>query len=208
MYINCMTTDQTKKTKGDSKPRRIRNPEMRRAAILEATLAAFSERGYVRATLRDIARRAGVTHGLVQRHFGSKEDLFLAAVPGTRDWGNIVAPGDAETLPERVATAFAERLEAGTGIDVMVALIRSAASDIESAKSLYATVQRDSAALYGPLLKGEDVETRTELLVALLIGVTFTRHVVGIGPLAEMANEDLKACLANAIRGLLVDRDD
>lgn len=62
--------------------KRVRAPEVHREAILEAARAAFAERGYTRATIREIAGRAGVTHGLVMRHFGSKEQLFLAAVPG------------------------------------------------------------------------------------------------------------------------------
>src|SRR4051812_45798309 len=88
-----------------------RDPEGHRQAILEAARTCFGERGFARATVRDIAGRAGVTHGLVLRQFGSKEQLFLAAVPGHRELDATIA-GDRETLPERVAHGFVDRMEA------------------------------------------------------------------------------------------------
>jgi AcrR family transcriptional regulator len=48
--------------------------------ILEAALEAFSQKGFEGARTRDIAARAKVTLGLVQYHFGSKDDLWKAAV--------------------------------------------------------------------------------------------------------------------------------
>jgi AcrR family transcriptional regulator len=52
----------------------------RRAAIVEAALAVFSERTYRGATTAEIARAAGVTEPILYRHFESKRDLFLACV--------------------------------------------------------------------------------------------------------------------------------
>ena len=46
-----------------------------RARIREAALVLFAERGIEGATIRDIARAAGVSGGLVRHHFGSKDDL-------------------------------------------------------------------------------------------------------------------------------------
>ncbi len=44
--------------------------------LLEASLKLISEKGYVGATTREIARAAGVTELTLFRHFGSKEQLF------------------------------------------------------------------------------------------------------------------------------------
>jgi AcrR family transcriptional regulator len=44
--------------------------------LLEATLELISEKGYLGATTREIARRAGVTELTLFRHFGTKERLF------------------------------------------------------------------------------------------------------------------------------------
>ncbi len=48
--------------------------------ILRAALDCFSEKGFEGARTRDIAARANVTLGLVQYHFGSKDNLWKAAV--------------------------------------------------------------------------------------------------------------------------------
>jgi len=48
--------------------------------ILSAALKAFSEKGFEGARSRDIAARAKVTLGLVQYHFGTKDELWKAAV--------------------------------------------------------------------------------------------------------------------------------
>jgi len=46
-----------------------------RARIRDAALRLFAERGIDGATIRDIAKAAGVSPGLVRHHFGSKEGL-------------------------------------------------------------------------------------------------------------------------------------
>lgn len=47
-----------------------------RAAIVEAALALFRERGYEATTMREIASRAGVSTGNAYYYFGSKEELM------------------------------------------------------------------------------------------------------------------------------------
>jgi AcrR family transcriptional regulator len=55
-------------------------PTDTREQILEAALVAFAEDGFDGATTRDIAARAGVALGLLRYHFGSKTELWKAAV--------------------------------------------------------------------------------------------------------------------------------
>ena len=49
-----------------------------RVRIRDAALAHFAEEGFEGATVRSIARSAGVSPGLLRHHFGSKEDLRAA----------------------------------------------------------------------------------------------------------------------------------
>ena len=49
-----------------------------RARIRNAALRYFTEYGYDRATIRDIARAANVSPGMVRHHFGSKDELRKA----------------------------------------------------------------------------------------------------------------------------------
>ncbi len=50
------------------------------AAILEAATELFAERGPAATSIRDIAARSNVNHGLVFRHFGTKENLVGAVL--------------------------------------------------------------------------------------------------------------------------------
>ncbi|WP_163712114.1 TetR/AcrR family transcriptional regulator [Mycobacterium timonense] len=50
------------------------------AAILEAATDLFAERGPAATSIRDIAARSNVNHGLVFRHFGTKEHLVGAVL--------------------------------------------------------------------------------------------------------------------------------
>jgi AcrR family transcriptional regulator len=57
----------------------------RRQAILDAALAAFSERGVEATTIDDIRRRSGASVGSIYHHFGDKEGLADALyVEGVR----------------------------------------------------------------------------------------------------------------------------
>ena len=49
-----------------------------RARIRDAALRLFADRGIEGASIRDIAKAAGVSGGLVRHHFGSKEELRAA----------------------------------------------------------------------------------------------------------------------------------
>ena len=52
--------------------------ETRRMEILEAAAAVFAEKGYQRATVKEIATRAGVAPGTIYLYFKNKRDLLLA----------------------------------------------------------------------------------------------------------------------------------
>src|SRR5436853_7128312 len=49
----------------------------RRATIIAAAREAFIEHGYDHASLREIAKRAGITHQGLLRHFSGKPELLL-----------------------------------------------------------------------------------------------------------------------------------
>jgi len=62
----------------DGRSRRRLAPGIRRDEIVEAAEAVFSELGFDRTTLNDVAERAGVTKGAVYHYFDSKDELFIA----------------------------------------------------------------------------------------------------------------------------------
>ncbi len=68
----------------DPKPkkREKRDPQQRRAEILSAAFACFSERGFAATRMEDVATRAGIAKGTVYLHFPDKERLFIELVSG------------------------------------------------------------------------------------------------------------------------------
>jgi len=54
--------------------------ERRRAQLTAAAIATFSEKGYHVATIRDVAKRAGVSIGLIYQYVQDKEDLLFLAL--------------------------------------------------------------------------------------------------------------------------------
>ncbi|BBH69940.1 TetR family transcriptional regulator [Actinoplanes sp. OR16] len=184
--------------------KRTRDPEKKRAAILAAAREVFAETGYEKATVREIARRAGVTHGLVVLHFSSKEQLFLAAVPGPSILSESV-PGDRDGLPARVAGAYVKRMESAGGADPFIAVVRSAAGEQEVAKGLLRALREESLAAYREVLTGDDVDARVDLIGAHLIGITVSRYVLADGPLAAMPPEQLVGWLTRTLRVIMLE---
>ena len=53
---------------------------IRRSALVEATISEIGERGTLDVTVSQIAKRAGMSSGLAHHYFGSKEQMFAAAM--------------------------------------------------------------------------------------------------------------------------------
>ncbi len=60
--------------------KRTRKGPQTRQLIMDASLRLFSERGFARTTVRDIARQAGITDAAIYYHFQSKRELLEALV--------------------------------------------------------------------------------------------------------------------------------
>jgi AcrR family transcriptional regulator len=60
-------------------PRPNADPATRRK-VLDAAVSCIIERGFYRASSNEIARQAGMTWGVIQYHFGTREQLMLAVL--------------------------------------------------------------------------------------------------------------------------------
>ncbi|MGI9233874.1 MAG: TetR/AcrR family transcriptional regulator [Woeseiaceae bacterium] len=63
-----------------NEPRYQRRKEDRPREITEAAFEVFAEKGYARARVEEVARRAGVSKGLTYLYFKTKEELFKAVI--------------------------------------------------------------------------------------------------------------------------------
>lgn len=79
-------------------------------AILDAAEKLFSERGFTGVSVRDIGAEAGVSHALVHRYLGSKQDIYRAVLK--RNESSIrQAAGDTEELSVALSRMVREGLE-------------------------------------------------------------------------------------------------
>src|SRR5687768_8330082 len=96
----------------------------RRRQILVAALAVFGTRGYEGATTDEVARAAGVSQPYVVRLFGSKENLFLAAIEDAltrllaafraalaEGDGGVDGEGEGHTAAKRIGQAYVDLIE-------------------------------------------------------------------------------------------------
>ncbi|MQY40887.1 hypothetical protein SRB17_89200 [Streptomyces sp. RB17] len=169
--------------------KRTRDPEAKRAAILDAARATFAELGYERATIREIAKRAGVANGLVTLHFSSKENLFIVAAAPQQIVQNVA--GDLEGLPRRVASTFIQQMESGELAESFTALLRSSTSDRAVAQELQRAMREQSITAYRQVSSDDDAEAKVEMIVAVLNGVALGRYVLADGLLATMSPEEV-----------------
>lgn len=100
----------------DPAPARRLSSDERRVQIIAAALAVFGARGYEGATTDDVARAAGVSQPYVVRLFGSKENLFLAAIEDAlarmlAAFRAALADGDAEDAGKRIGQAYVDLLQ-------------------------------------------------------------------------------------------------
>ncbi len=84
--------------------------EERRRSLISATVDAIHESGFSHITMAQIARRAGVSGGLVHHYFGSKDQLLAATMRHLlTELGRAIADGlaKAETPRERISAIIA-----------------------------------------------------------------------------------------------------
>jgi AcrR family transcriptional regulator len=62
-------------------------------AVLDAAAELFADRGPAATSIREVAARSGVNHGLVYRHFGTKEELVAAVLDHVSEQVNQAIAG-------------------------------------------------------------------------------------------------------------------
>ncbi len=182
-------------------PRRRRDAAATRAAILETARMRFTREGYERVGVRDIATGVGVDAALVIRYFGSKEQLFAAAVAGQFGLGDLLT-GDRATLGERLARLVVQKDDQAGAHDPLLALLRSAANE-QAAALLRAALDEEFIRPLARWLGGEAAMLRAGLVAAYLMGLAVTRTVIRSEPLATGEVEALVTLVAPALQAYI-----
>jgi AcrR family transcriptional regulator len=181
--------------------RRGRRPagEDTRAAIVTAARTVFATKGYEAATLRGIARAAGVDPRLVHHYFASKEDVFVEAMQFPVRPAEVLGPAlDAgvDGAGERMARVFFAAWDAPEQRERVLGLLGGAMANPEVARLLREFVSREILSRVVLTLEGPDPRLRIELAVAQMIGVAVVRYVLRVEPLASATVEQLVQFLA------------
>ena len=121
------TVDEARELAGVApKTGRSRDAAASKESLLQAAEELFGQRGFERTTIRDIGELAGVDAALIARYFGSKADLYVAAVAA--EDASELYPGGFEGLEQMADTVVSRADDHGPG-PIMQALIRLDGSD-------------------------------------------------------------------------------
>lgn len=173
-----------------------------RGRILDAALREFSERGYRDATMRAIAREAGVNPKLVHYYFGTKEQLFTTSVGGVFQperlaamigggggggGGGVPGPG----MGARMVRMVLSLVDDPTTGAPFLSIVRNVGTHEESRKVFLRFVTSEIIGKVAPVLPGPSAELRISLVGSQMLGLVTARYVVEVPALVEPSVAEL-----------------
>lgn len=182
-------------------PGRRPGPTETRDAIIAAARDLFAEKGYDGASLRAIARAAGVDPALVHHFYGNKEGVFVEAMRFPIDPSQLVPrilATSRDKLGEAMVRVFLEVWRDEEKRAPLVAMLRSAMTNDQIAVMMRQFV---SSALFA---KAADIHgiplLRLNAAVGQMIGVALLRYVIKVEPIASATEDELIELLAPALQ--------
>lgn len=180
-----------------------------RDAVLRAAREQFSHKGYDAATVRAIAAEAGVDPSMINHHFGTKEQLFMAALKSPVDPKDHVAAvlsGPREDVGERLVARFLTVWDSPAGA-AGVAVLRTAMQHEWSAALVREFILNRAV---NPLLAGlgvpaEEASWRGNLVASQLSGLILTRYLIKLEPIASAPHAAVVRALGPTIQRYLTD---
>ena len=190
-----------------SAPRRGRRPGApdTRATILAAARSAFAEKGFAGTTIRAVASAAGVDAALVHHYFGTKDDLFLAAMELPMDPRQVIGPalaGGVEGAGERLLRAFLSMWDDPEISPALIGIVRSA---LQPGGERLITQGFVPVVLLpvGEALGIDRPAVRMPLVISQAAGIILTRYLVRLEPIASMPIDLVVATYAPVIQHYL-----
>ncbi|MBC7269348.1 MAG: TetR/AcrR family transcriptional regulator [Streptomyces sp.] len=178
-----------------------------RDRILTAAREEFSERGYEKTSVRGIAKAAGVDSALVHHYFGTKEQVFEAAVEvalapafTARD---SVLDGPLDDVGERLTRMILGLWENPVTRAPLLAIVRSAVNNEAAATVFRRLITSQLMRRVAARMELPDAELRVELAAAQLVGIAMIRYVIKAEPLASADVESIITRVAPVVQGHL-----
>jgi AcrR family transcriptional regulator len=173
-----------------------------REAILAAARMRFTEQGYDRTTIRQVASDADIDPSMVMRYYGNKEGLFAAAVDVDLRLPDLAAfPRD--EVAGVLANHFVTMWSGDRGGPLSI-LLRSAVTHEEAAERLRSVFAGQVATMVRRLLgEGPETDVRAGLLSTQLLGIALTRYILRLQPVVGMADEQVVAITTEFVDRIL-----
>jgi len=176
-----------------------------RAAILEAARGQFAAAGFSGTTIRAVAAEAGVDAALVHHYFGTKDDLFVAALELPVDPRVVLAPAieqGPDGAGERMLRVFLSVWDDPTHRLPLLGLVRGLLEP--SGQKLVRDGFLD--VVVGPIgaaLGIDEPERRMPLVASQVFGLIIVRYLLEVEPLASMPPDQVVAIYAPTIQRYL-----
>jgi AcrR family transcriptional regulator len=177
-----------------------------REAILDAARRAFAEQGYQQATIRGVAELAGVDPALVHHYFGTKQDLFVAAVEfpiNPVERLTAVLAEDRERVGERMIGVFLSIWDHAANASPLLALVRSAVGDEHAAAMLREFITEEVLGQIARQLGSPDARFRATLVGSQLVGLMMARYIIKVEPLASAPAGQVAAAVGPTLQRYL-----
>ncbi|MET8580540.1 TetR family transcriptional regulator [Streptomyces collinus] len=178
-----------------------------RDRILAAAREVFSEHGYEKTSVRGIAKAAGVDAALVHHYFGTKEQIFEAAVAvafaPALNAPEALAAGPVEAVGERFTRFVFGVWENPATRKPLLAILRSAVNNETAAAVFRRLVAAQLLRRVAAQLDLPDAELRAELAAAQIVGAALMRYVIKLEPLASADLESIIRRVAPVVQGHL-----
>jgi len=177
-----------------------------RADILAAACDEFAAVGYDRATIRGIAAAAEVDPALVLHYFGSKDELFGAALQVPVEPAEMlrrVMEQNIDDVGTAMVRSFLDAWEPEESRGPLVARVRSAMTNDTAMALVREYLGRR---VFGPVTEAlgtPDAELRATLMGSQFIGLVMVRYIARIEPLASASVDQLVAALGPTMQRYL-----
>lgn len=177
-----------------------------RAAILAAARRGFAASGFAGTSVRAIAAEAGVDPALVHHYFGSKDELFLAALELPVDPRSVLLPaiaaGGVDEAAERMLRVFLSVWD-DPEIRVRLVAVFRGVLDAEGGRLLRDGFIPVVLEPVGAALGIDRPELRMPIVASQMVGLIMLRYVIGVEPLASLSGDDVVAIYAPTIQRYL-----
>jgi AcrR family transcriptional regulator len=185
-----------------SKPR-PRNAAATREAILESAIRNFARSGYDGVGVREIAGDAGITAMMVNRYFGSKEQLFAEAVETSFAPPAVIA-ADSDALMHDAAVALVARTDPDADpLEPFLIMLKSVSSP-RAVEIVRAAIERHVGQRLGAQLPEPGRQVRTDVMLSVVAGFLLMRRVILPRPRGE-ADPDHLVSLLEAVFTAIVE---